>query len=782
MGLGALSLGCGEPTVEMPSPMGPGIGSATDGPMGADDGDDGESTSGGGSVDDDGSEDDAGLFDVPPPDDVGEPCDGFDNNGNGQVDELCACEPGSTQSCFAGLPEDLIECRATTQDCETLGGSESVSNWGACAGLCDASTLMLDDPAVFRVLGAQAGDEFSLVDRAGSGDINGDGELDLLGAAVRGDGVSPDAGVAYGIYGGPCLQGSTLDLATNPLDGSLDAELQGGVVFDNATAFEGQSSPPVTNAMLADANGDGLADIVATLNSHSVGVGFGSMAPTGLIDANAPDGVLAAALTGGGGNWAARWGLGATDYDGDGYDDAFMPSLNAWTTCPCNPTDGISVWWGREAWEATQGRDAVVQIGLGTVGLASQTHHSVVGGAGDFDNDGFLDITAGHGAANDGQQLPYRAFAFFGGPDRALPSSMVAVDGTSGFYLGGGPGRGPQPNHQYGDFDGDGIDDLLAYALNGGARVYLVYGRPGPFPATLDANTLGTDGLIIEHQGAEDMPSFNPGQHLGFGDIDGDGYDDIVLPSSAGGVLIVWGRAGTTGELPIAADSDITVIEGNEELPSVGRIAVEDVDGDGLGDLVVGLPQASTDNGAGSGMGIVKFGSCLAELHNPGLVRGYDGSDQLEGGVAGDSIAAGRGDDLVLGGGGPDVLYGGAGDDTLVVSSADFVRADGGAGRDTLTLEGAMQLDLRTLGRRALTHIEAIELGDGAQTLSMHQGEVSSASPTSNRLDIDGDAADTVQLAGPWTLGPTVDGRVEYHHGALVVAVDTDVTVVLLPQ
>ena len=764
----------------MPTAPGPGIGTATDGPTDSG-GDDGDTASGGGTGDDGSGDDDAGLFDVPPPDDNGEACDGFDNNGNGQVDELCACEPGTTQSCFAGLPEDLIECRATTQQCETLGGSESVSNWGVCAGLCDESTLTLDDPAVFRVLGAQANDGFSLVDRAGTGDINGDGELDMLGAAIRGDGASPDAGVAYGIYGGPCLQGTTLDLATAPLDGGLDADLQGGIVVDNASTFEGQGSPPVTNAMLVDANGDGLADVLTTLNNHALGLAFGSTSPAGLIDINLPDGVVASTLTGGGGNWAARWGLGSTDYDGDGHDDAFMPSVNQWPTCPCNPTDGVSVWWGRSSWEETQGRDAMIQVGMGTVGHASQTHHSVVGGAGDFNNDGFLDITAGHGAANDGEDLPFRAFAFFGRPDRGLPSSMVAVDGTTGFYLGGGPARGPQPNHQYGDFDGDGIDDLLAYASQGGARVYLVYGRSGPFPATLDASALGSDGLIIEHLGDEGFPSFLPGDRMGFGDIDGDGYDDIVLSSVGGGVLIVWGRAGATGVLPAVAESDITVIEGNEEQTAVGPIAIEDVDGDGLGDLIVGLPYATTDNGSGSGMGIVKFGSCLAELHNPGLLRGQDGSDQIEGGAAGDSIAAGRGDDQIIGNGGPDVLYGGAGDDALVVSSPHFLRADGGAGWDTLVLEGEMQLDLRTLGRRAVTHIEAFVLGAGAQTLAMHQGEVSSASPTSNRIEVDGDAADSVLLAGPWTVGPTVDGRVEYHHGALVVAVDTDVSVVVQP-
>ena len=65
---------------------------------------------------------------------AGEICDGFDNDGNGRVDETCTCSaPGETQRCFPGEPAlaGVGICAFGTQTC--TGGLE-FNHWDECTG------------------------------------------------------------------------------------------------------------------------------------------------------------------------------------------------------------------------------------------------------------------------------------------------------------------------------------------------------------------------------------------------------------------------------------------------------------------------------------------------------------------------------------------------------------------------------------------------------------------------------------------------------------------------
>lgn len=735
----------------------------------ADDG--GDADTGEGDDDDDDDDDaDSGSDDGGM---LGEPCDGFDNDGDGQVDELCACEEGEVQDCFAGPPEDAVECRHTSQTCEQGGGSETPSTWGACAGLCDDTTLTLDDAAMFKVWGAAEGDRFRLADGGGFRDIDGDGEMDFTGSSVAGDAATPDVGAAYGLFGGPCLQRSVMDLAILPLTGEANEDGHGGFVVDKASG---------RMTSMGDVDGDGFGEVIVADTTSTMGAAYGSSNPPALVEVANPDGVDVVRFTGGGGTNGTSGEHTAGDFDGDGYDDVFLAASNSQPTCPCSG-NGISVWWGDSDLSAMVSLDFTIPIGIGHVGQASQHNFAVAGTLGDFNNDGFADLVGGNGAANDTFIIPYRTGVMFGTPTRTFPSSMIGGDGSTGFTLEGGPGRGPHPSHIAGDFNGDGIDDLLTYTAAGPFQLHLVYGHAGPFAPAYNAGSLGVDGLVIDTDGTLVEGGLSVVANLGFGDIDGDGYDDVAFPfadAEAGGVVILWGRPGATGTLTVDTAPDVTVITGAEGLGAVQQVAIEDLDGDGLGDLIVGAPNADGPTGVDVGAGLVKFGSCLAGEHNPTLIHGQDGPDQLAGDPGPETFAGGRGDDVITTGGGPDVAYGGQGDDTIVVDDLAFTRVDGGLGYDTLIVDAAGSLDLTSIGRARIAEFERIELGDGAQQLTLNTGDASGLSST-RELTVDADATDVVTLIGPWQPQAGPVGYELYVHGALSVAVADTATIVLQP-
>ena len=64
---------------------------------------------------------------------VEEDCNGFDDNCDGLVDEICDCTPPSEQVCYSGAPETegVAACHAGSQTCE--GGTE-FRRWSECVG------------------------------------------------------------------------------------------------------------------------------------------------------------------------------------------------------------------------------------------------------------------------------------------------------------------------------------------------------------------------------------------------------------------------------------------------------------------------------------------------------------------------------------------------------------------------------------------------------------------------------------------------------------------------
>jgi hypothetical protein len=172
----------------------------------------------------------------------------------------------------------------------------------------------------------------------------------------------------------------------------------------------------------------------------------------------------------------------------------------------------------------------------------------------------------------------------------AVARFSVAQEGGMGLRVG-----------RLGDVNGDGIDDLLVGHPgdnNNGGRAFLFLGGSS---LQGDLTLRQPDGVYFDTEG-----------RVGFSvdiapDLNGDGLDDMVVGEAYGGVgalqgrvHIIFGRTTPIDRLRLlpteGADMRFLGKDGDQIGWSVAGVG--DVDGDGLGDLVIGAPKAAADAGA----------------------------------------------------------------------------------------------------------------------------------------------------------------------------------------
>lgn len=250
-----------------------------------------------------------------------------------------------------------------------------------------------------------------------------------------------------------------------------------------------------------------------------------------------------------------------------------------------------------------------------------------VSAAGDVNGDGFDDVIVGAYRADGSAANTGAAYVLYGkGTAFAASISVNSLNGNNGFKI-----NGAQGNDQIGfavssagDFDGDGLDDLLigSYGAspNGplSGETYVVMGNAGGFGSSLDLSDLdGTNGFRISGVSANDRSGAAVSSA---GDINGDGRDDLIIgaPTAPGGeslgeTYVVYGTAGVQ-----EANLDLSSLDGINGFKIIGELSQEqtgfsvgsagDVNGDGLDDILVGAFQADP-NGTDSGSAYLIFGS-----------------------------------------------------------------------------------------------------------------------------------------------------------------------------
>lgn len=189
----------------------------------------------------------------------------------------------------------------------------------------------------------------------------------------------------------------------------------------------------------------------------------------------------------------------------------------------------------------------------------------------------------------------------------------ASVSSAKDFRIDGNGGGASVTSAVFGDVNGDGWQDMIFGVVNAN-EVRVIFGKKDGWPefSSSTANTYATaspDGVsqltITRGSTAANGSTITSfGTRVATGDLNGDGYDDIIIggaPASATtdqAYAIVFGRATwatTSGSYAIGttASSDITLTG----MPTgvVSHVAVGDVNGDGYDDvaLPVGIPANS---------------------------------------------------------------------------------------------------------------------------------------------------------------------------------------------
>jgi len=443
---------------------------------------------------------------------------------------------------------------------------------------------------------------------SGAGDINADGVSDIVIGARYVDANGVDSGASYVVFGTTATFNPVIELAN--LDGINGFVINGGAPedrFGNSVSAAG------------DVNGDGIDDLV---------VG----APRAETE--------------------GKNQLGAV-YVIFGKNTSFSPVFDV---------------------SGLDGNNGFVLHGINSIDQAGYS----VSEAGDVNGDGFDDIIIGAFLADPHGSQSGEAYIVFGA-GAGFPSSfdLADLDGSNGVVING-IAESDRAGHSVGgagDVNGDGFDDVIigAYLADSMGLVdsgesYVVFGKGSPFDAVVELSSLdGSNGFVLNGAKASDYA----GRSVGAGDVNGDGFGDILIGAyradpngqKSGESYIVFGKAGTfNAAIPLSSldGNNGFVIEGVNADDLSGRWGngAGDVNGDGIGDIVISSIQADP-NGIDSGSAYVIYGAVnypsnlkLSSLDGSngyvinGVVSG-DGSGQSvvgAGDVNGDGF-----DDLVIG-------------------------------------------------------------------------------------------------------------------------------------
>jgi len=472
---------------------------------------------------------------------------------------------------------------------------------------------------------------------AGTIDADGDGWTTEVDCDDHAAGANP---------GTPEICGDALDndcdgeMGVCGMDGLIDlSDADGTMVGERSGNHAGWSV-----AGVGDVNGDGFDDIaVGSWQDDQGGEYAGAVSiflgpVEGSINLNRADAKLVGAHPGDYAGWAVA---GAGDINRDGFDDVLVGGYGA-------DIGAGSAWI---VFGPIEGEQSLADADARILGGQPYDYAGIsVAGAGDLNGDGYPDIAIGAYGVDNVQYADVGAVYVFHGPLLGVRS----VESADAKLLGGGPSDWfGYTVAGAGDATGDGRDDLLVGApgvTRDGPDAGAVYLFRGQMSTTMTA--IGAHARL---RGV--TANDRAGASVAAGDLNGDAISDVVVGAwgsddgfaDGGAAFIVYGPV--QGDLDLAA-ADVTVAGASPgDAFGFAVTVAEDINGDGLADVIVGALQ-NDGGGPDSGAAYILYGpvdgkASAAEADVTLVGEVYNDRAGSSVASAGDTDADGYGDLLV---------------------------------------------------------------------------------------------------------------------------------------